>query len=207
MLSAGYGGVPSTFLTCAPGADLTALKADLVQARTVTDPLNVALIPMTPENVIDASPPITVGAGRGDKDPGNIFDNPLEPSNPGVDGDSLYITPHNGGAVHIVMDIGTMRQVTVVEVYGGVFTGEIPGILKHFRARIRVLHGPTASGPWTQAAEHYDATKPTEFGFARIPLPGAGILTRYIRVEMSEPVQPTFPIVGISKVLCSAPTG
>jgi hypothetical protein len=164
MLSAGYGGVPSTFLTRAPGADLTALKADLVQARTITDPLNVALIPMTPDNVIDASPPITVGAGRGDKDPGNIFDNPLEPSNPGVDGDSLYIAPHNGGALYIVMDMGMTRRVTVVEVYGGVFAGKIPGIFKHFPTRIRVLHGQTSSGPWTQASEYYDATEPTKFG-------------------------------------------
>jgi hypothetical protein len=129
---------------------------------------------MTPDNVIDASPPVTVGAGRGDKkDPGNIFNNPLDPSYPGVDGDSLYIAQHNGGEVHIVMDMGMTRRVTVVEVYGGVFTGEIPGILKQFPARIRVLHGPTASGPWTQASEYHNATEPTEFGYARIPLPAS----------------------------------
>jgi prefoldin subunit 5 len=179
-------------------SDLTALRADLVQARTITNPLNVALIPMTPQNVIDASP--------GDKDPGNIFDNPPDPIIPGLGGDSLYTAPHNGGAVHIVMDIGMSRRVTVVEVYGGMFTGDIE-ILKQFPSRIsiNVLRGPSATGPWTQAVEHYDATEPTYFGYARIPLPGAGILTQYIRLEMSEPIDPILENIGISGVRLYGP--
>jgi hypothetical protein len=75
----------------------------------------LALIPMSPESVVEASPPMQVGTGRGDKDPGNIFDNPLDPSNPGVDGDSVYTAPHDDGVVYTMMDLGTVRRVTVVE--------------------------------------------------------------------------------------------
>jgi hypothetical protein len=128
------------------------------------------------ENVVDASPEVTVGTRRGEKVPGNIFDNPLDPTNLGVDAESLYMAPHNDGIVHLVMDMGAARRVTLlVEVYEGVLTEVIPAILRQFPARIAVLYGSTASGPWTQAVGYYNATEPTELGYARIELPGDGI--------------------------------
>jgi hypothetical protein len=63
----------------------------------------------------------------------------------------------------------------------------------------------SSSTPWTQAVERYDATVPTEFGYARIPLPGAGVLTRYIRLEMSEPIDPKLKNIEISEVLLYEP--
>jgi hypothetical protein len=74
------------------------------------------------------------------------------------------------------------------------------GALQTSPARIAVLHAASASGPWTQITEYYNAIEPTEFGYARIQLPNDGILTRYLRLEISEPVGGVSS-VGIAEVL------
>jgi hypothetical protein len=172
-----------------------------LNALEAVDPLALQLIPMFPESVVDASPSVGIGAGRGEKLRGNIFDKPSDPTNPGTDGNSIYIAPHGGGVVYTVMDMGTPRRVTVLEVYGATAATYLPTVLQNFPARIAVLHAASASGPWTPITEHYNATAPTEFGYARIQLPDDGILTRYLRLEMSEPVTGTMPTIGIAEVL------
>jgi hypothetical protein len=160
---------------------------------------------MFPESVVDATPSIGVGAGRGEKLRGSIFDKQSDPTNPGVDGNSIYIVPHGDSVAYTVMDMATPRRVTVLEVYGATAATYLPSVLLNFPARIAVLHAASASGPWTPITEHYNATAPTEFGYARIQLPGDGVLTRYLRLEMSEPVGGATPNIGIAEVLLYEP--